>query len=499
MKQFLSLLWVLLVVFPCHAQIDGLYNVTETWTVTLVYDDWAGSFSGTRQYSGTTSGTISINNGSYRLIDRTGVGWDAPRRDSLLSRQINGFGTSYEIYGDYPFAPAYGSSAWGILFLGFFVVKVPLVDGEVPAFYSYEDFSANGPLEALRGGGYMRGSSLQATVSSTVKITRKPPESVLPTVGITSPASNSRFTTPTVFVQGTASDNAGVASVEYRIENSSGTTGYTPVTGTTSWSRILQLLPGANTIRVRARDINGNVSSEVSRTFYYDVTSPFTLNIVGKGSVTPNLNGSNLVIGKTYSMTAAGTSGYTFEGWTGAATGKTAKLTFAMKSNMNVRATFADRAKPTMAIAFPKNAQRLSNEVVVVRGTAKDNDLISAIWWQQAGGSWMRAEGTSNWTAGATLAAGPNQLRFFAEDANGNHSSTSSLSVTFVKTQLLNVSIQGSGKVQPNLNGKLLEVGKTVKLIASLPCPEPSIDLPGGKETCPGDRRSFNSRCPIRP
>jgi hypothetical protein len=53
------------------------------------------------------------------------------------------------------------------------MVKVPLVDGEVPVFHDFDYFSASGSLSSMQGGGAMIGGALTATVSSTLSITPK--------------------------------------------------------------------------------------------------------------------------------------------------------------------------------------------------------------------------------------------------------------------------------------------------------------------------------------
>src|ERR1051325_8429299 len=42
--------------------IDGTFNVTERWEVTLIYDDFGDGVTATRSYSGTQTGTIRVVN-----------------------------------------------------------------------------------------------------------------------------------------------------------------------------------------------------------------------------------------------------------------------------------------------------------------------------------------------------------------------------------------------------------------------------------------------------
>src|SRR5205823_3000127 len=132
-------------------------------------------------------------------------------------------------------------------------------------------------------------------------------------------------------VLGTASDDVAVAEVQYRLENASGTNDYQTASGTNKWSAVLtDLVPGPNTIRVRALDTTGNISATVARTFIYVVTSPLTVTINGNGTVSPDLDGKLLEVGVTYKVSAKPASGYIFAGWDGLGAGDNPKLSFIM-------------------------------------------------------------------------------------------------------------------------------------------------------------------------
>ncbi|TGE25108.1 PKD domain-containing protein [Hymenobacter aquaticus] len=75
-----------------------------------------------------------------------------------------------------------------------------------------------------------------------------------------------------------------------------------------------------------------------------DVASsgPFTLTtaVVGSGTVTKNPNAASYASGTVVSLTAAPATGYTFSGWSGAATGTTNPLSVTMSANKSITATF---------------------------------------------------------------------------------------------------------------------------------------------------------------
>jgi plastocyanin len=70
------------------------------------------------------------------------------------------------------------------------------------------------------------------------------------------------------------------------------------------------------------------------------VTSPLTVQIQGQGTVTPDLNGQELLVGNTYVITALPAVGFVFSGWTGGVTASVARLSFVMEPNLVLEANF---------------------------------------------------------------------------------------------------------------------------------------------------------------
>ncbi|MBI3414509.1 MAG: immunoglobulin domain-containing protein [Verrucomicrobia bacterium] len=149
--------------------IDGTFTVTETWKVKLTYSHWGDqNYSGVQQFSGTQVGKIVVNGGSYVVLDQSNLpvgGLDS----SLTSRTISPNVGGYSISGGYVFGAAFDATAHGIVFLGCFVVSVPLIDGEVPVFSGFDRYSAFGSSYAsINGSGSMKGSGLTAEVTSSI-------------------------------------------------------------------------------------------------------------------------------------------------------------------------------------------------------------------------------------------------------------------------------------------------------------------------------------------
>jgi hypothetical protein len=136
---------------PARAQyadgITGNFSVSETWTVTIAEDNSeTPKFSKT--YHGTATGTLTITDGSYTLIDKTGLFGGAAGKLSTNgqlihegtgaihypatwhtgglnnARVIYTGGYGYQVNGSYPVAAF--AARYAIVQLSFFVVKVEL-------------------------------------------------------------------------------------------------------------------------------------------------------------------------------------------------------------------------------------------------------------------------------------------------------------------------------------------------------------------------------------
>src|SRR5258707_948602 len=283
-----------------------------------------------------------------------------------------------------------------------------------------------------------------------------------PTVAIPSPLDGSRVTNGTVTVQGTASDNNGVAQVLVQL----GSGPFQVATGTANWSASLALVPGPNTVLVKSVDTAGNQSAPVSETITYAILSQITLSANGNGSISPNLNGQFLEVGKSYTLTALPASGNAFTNWTGGIPANTAVLTFVMQSNLTLTANFVDVTKPTVAITSPLDGSRVTNGTVTVQGTASDNNGVAQVLVQLGNGPFQPATGTTNWSALLPLAPGPNTIVAKSVDTAGNQSAPVSETITYAILSQITLSANGNGSISPNLNGQFLEVGKSYTLTA---------------------------------
>jgi outer membrane protein assembly factor BamB len=174
---------------------------------------------------------------------------------------------------------------------------------------------------------------LQATFAARTDHTR-------PAVAFVSPADGTHIPNPIFSIRGTATDNTGVARVEYQVDNED----FKPAEGTNSWQIRMNSKPGTMTVRVKAIDLAGNESSVATRTFQHTLMNSITMQVIGRGALVPNLSGRMLELGKTYTVVAEPAKDHVFLGWSGAVTTNSPRLSFVMESNTVITARFAPLA-----------------------------------------------------------------------------------------------------------------------------------------------------------
>lgn len=173
-------------------------------------------------------------------------------------------------------------------------------------------------------------------------------DTVAPTLTILSPAPDSEVDIPRVLVTGTATDNVGVAAVEFRVLNTAGTNSWQAAPGTAHWTAtVTNLSPGTNLIRVRAADGQGNVSSPAELAVLYWPRQALKLTVSGAGTLSPYADGTNLVVGRTYTMLAMPGPGSLFSHWSAAVQPdalrpitNTPQVTFLMQTGLWLQAHF---------------------------------------------------------------------------------------------------------------------------------------------------------------
>ncbi len=181
--------------------------------------------------------------------------------------------------------------------------------------------------------------------SAPVSIEVFEPGTKNPTIAITnSPRNFSRLTNSPIFISGTANDDVALERVEFQINGGP----FFPASGTKNWVAQIGLGAGTNVFNFRSVDFAGNFSTNATRTLVYVVTSVLSVQVRGLGTISPNLNGRRLEIGKFYQMIARPGSGQIFAGWVGGATSNKTVLNFQMKSNLVLTANFIQNSFPAV-------------------------------------------------------------------------------------------------------------------------------------------------------
>jgi hypothetical protein len=279
-----------------------------------------------------------------------------------------------------------------------------------------------------------------------------PPDTISPSVIITSPTTGSNFTTnqASIALSGTASDNNDVTLVTWN--NSRGGGGN--ATGTNNWNiSNIVLLEGENIITVQAFDGVGNGGGRILAVTYIppDTATPL-INITSptnEKTYTTNLGSINLSgnasdnIGVTQvrwtnsrggSDIASGTENWTIQG-VSLAEGDNAITVTArdaagneVSSTLNVTYTLPDTIKPVIKRTFPTTGgyYYTKNKTLSISGTASDNKGVVVVLWSNSKGGSGTATGTTNWSvSGINLVVGGNTITITAKDAAGNSASNS--------------------------------------------------------------------------
>ncbi len=206
-----------------------------------------------------------------------------------------------------------------------------------------------GPAGYDESFGYGRVNAFRAvSVASGEAITTPPASTLPPSVIVTNPPDNAQFTTNAIALSGVALDNVQVDYVLVKLNSGSFQSAamVRPKPNTANWIMPVTLAGGTNIVQVKAVDSFGNESALISRSLFLHVTSQLTVQTDGTGSVKPNLDGANLLVGRTYNMTALPGLNWLFTNWVSIVDGvtniaaNTAKITFPMQTNLTLIANF---------------------------------------------------------------------------------------------------------------------------------------------------------------
>ena len=294
------------------------------------------------------------------------------------------------------------------------------------------------------------------TTSPAVAVTVQNADTTAPTVSVTAPAAGSTVS-GTVTVSATASDNVGVAGVQFLLDGVALGAEDTTAPYSVSWNTTATA-NGSHTLTARARDAAGNqtTSSAVSVTVQNgDTTAPTV-------SVTAPAAGSTVSGTVTVSATASdnvGVAGVQFlldgvalgaedatapysVSWNTTATANgshtlTARARDAAGNQttsaaVSVTVQNGDTTAPTVSVTAPAAGSTVSG-TVTVSATASDNVGVAGVQFLLDGVALGAEDATApysvSWNTTAT-ANGSHTLTARARDAAGNQTTSAAVSVT---------------------------------------------------------------------
>ncbi|MGA2173474.1 MAG: choice-of-anchor tandem repeat GloVer-containing protein [Verrucomicrobiota bacterium] len=165
-----------------------------------------------------------------------------------------------------------------------------------------------------------------------------------PTITIKAPPAV--VTSNSLTLSGTAADRFGLQMVQWQTyqTNLGGT--WLTASNSNPWSALVTLQPGTNFFAARSVDLFNNYSVIKKATVFYSTLSWLTLQTNGAGSIIPGFKGSNLVVGRGYTVRAVPGAGQLFSNWSGAISRTNNPLAFTMQSNMVLAANFVPNPFP---------------------------------------------------------------------------------------------------------------------------------------------------------
>jgi len=294
-----------------------------------------------------------------------------------------------------------------------------------------------------------------------------------PTAVLVFPTNGQTLTNVTLVVQGTASDNVAVANVSCTCEGSNFSRSVY-ASGTTNWTaQFGTLAPGLYTNLVVAQDGAGNTSTKASNTFVVPLF-PFQSTVIGPGTVSPNLTGSNTTVGANYTMTATPGKGAVFVNWTSVSNAAlNPTQSFTMVNGLQLTANFIYKTNLVtggITAITPKYYAQLTNETFSITGKVAASFGPAQITCQVFSASTsnsvsppMVINATNTWaTPAVSLPAGQYVLQVVAQNARGK---VDVVSNPFIILTPLTVIINGHGSTSI-ANNTYLEVGARYQLAA---------------------------------
>jgi len=164
----------------------------------------------------------------------------------------------------------------------------------------------------------------------------------------------------------------------------------------------------------------------------------------------------------TTTINSAANGSYSIRAVVTARDGRTASDT----ANITVADAPPESVPPRVIIRGPANGSRLLTNNPVLFGTASDNIAVAQVLVAVNSDDYQQADGTTSWAMQLNLDAGPNTIKVKAVDTSGNESAIATWTLTYIQSSQISVSINGSGFVAPNLDGRIIEIGQRCVMTA---------------------------------
>jgi len=352
------------------------------------------------------------------------------------------------------------------------------------------------------------GNGSTASTSTDNTVTFSAPDTTPPTVAITSPASGAAVR-GTITVSANASDNVGVAGVQFKLDGANLGVEDTASPYSVSWNTTAAS-DGSHTLTAVARDAAGNTATSSAVTVTVDNTPPTVTINQAAGQADPTSASpinftavfSEAVSGfaaadVTVSGTAGGTktvvvsggpatynvavSGMTTSGTVtasivaGAAVDAAGNGSAASTSTDNtVTFNAADTTPPTVAITSPANGATVKG-AIAVSANASDDVGVAGVQFRLDGVN-LGAEDTTSpysisWNT-TTASDGSHTLSAVARDAAGNTTTSSAVTVTVdnaaptvaITAPISGATVSGTTTVSANASDNTGVVGVQFKL-----------------------------------
>ena len=286
----------------------------------------------------------------------------------------------------------------------------------------------------------------------TVNVTYTEPVDIIPPViEMITPVEGQVFFIENVTVSGSADDDMALDKIEIRVNEDP----WQQANGTVSWSIEATLAQGANAIHARAWDTSGNNATSMVNVTYNttgsaDNTPPSVMisfpsggQIFESGSVKVQGNASDDVgLAKVEAtlnggpwQICIGLGSWSIDLALMKGTNKImVRATDSSGNNatdqVNVTREEADVIPPSINIIEPGEGRVFNSSLATVSGSSDDDGGVINVEIRVNDGMWIKAEGTSYWSADVMLERGNNTIFVRVTDSSGNNA-TSSVNVTY--------------------------------------------------------------------